>query len=613
MKVIYGKKSIRKKDVIFVSDIDFQIPFGIDSLGIPIDILNEIEKSTVMGKSIPDLFAYEDFSLWWFMHPTIYPKIKQFINFIMKFNEFLEKEKPTKIKIHDDFTTFDIIKQICKNKNIKFEFSMFRYSSFRISNMILQKLQKYRYEKITRMKINNRKILFNKKNIPISSIKKKIIFAIPSTYRRHILNLKSSKSEKGEYIQQTIMDLIEDNEALLGIDIDYTFRGDTKTLSERLESNFSWVPLEILINKNQKKSMEHKEFLKKYKQIISNNNFKALFTYNGICLWKQLEFLFNKMTYFSYLPYYLELFDSLLTIFQNEKPKAIFLPYETGPIALSFIIAAKKFKIKTIGLAHSIIYPKNPMYSYYRLRNQQDTLGFPIPDFTLVFGNSSKQALMEAGYPEEKFVVFGNAAFFNFDKYLEILKNTPLCQNYGVNKDKKIILFATQYLQEEYYQNFGKFNYDTQIWKYLLKNFAGSKDWIIILKPHPTENTAVYEKILKNFDAPNFKIIQGDLFGLIYISSVVISIMSGAMFDSICLKKPVIRVTFGDFKHGIPYEKFQVVTSTELDKLTFCINEVVNNNKISDKLKKNRVHFIKEQYNIPEEDPEKILTNLINR
>lgn len=611
MKIIYGKKSIRKKNVIFVSEVDFQMSFGFDSFQIPIDATNEIEKSSIMGKSIPDLFAYQDFSLWWFIHPTIYPKIKQSISFIIKFNEFLEKEKPTKIKIFNDFTFFDIIKQICKNKNIKFEFSLLRYFQFRISNMILEKGQKYRYEKITNTKINNRKILFNRKNISISSIKQKIIFAIPSTYRRHIINLKTGESEKGEYIQQGIIDLIDDKDALLGIDIDYTFRGDTKTLSERLESDLSWIPLEILINKDHKKSIEHKKFLKKYEQIIRNDDFKTSFVFDGIFIWKQIESTFKKMTYFSYLPLYLDLLDSLLTIFQNFKPKAIFLPYETGPFALAFIIAAKKFEIKTIGLAHAIISPKNPMYSYSRLRTLQDPFGFPISDFTFVFGNHSKQVLTKAGYPKDQIVAFGNASFFNLNKYVEILKNKPLHQKYGISKNKKIILFVTEYLQEAYYKKYGKFNYDTQIWKYLLENFAGSKEWFIILKPHPTENTNIYEKILKNYNTPNFKIIQGDLFELIEISTLVVSIFTTAMMDAICLNKPVIRVTFDNFEHIVPYDEFEVVVSTELDNLTFWINEIASNSELSDKLKKNRPHFIKEQYNIPEEEPQKVIKKFL--
>jgi len=194
MEVIYGKKSLKKNDKIFVSDEDFQMPFGEDSFKIPLDKLNEIEKSTIKEKLIPELFCYQDFSMWWFIHPSIYPKMKQYISFIIKFNEFLEKENPVKVIVNDDFSMFDIIKQICNNKKIKFDYSKLMYFRSKISENILMKAQKYRYKKITSRKINYRKNLFRKKKRSLGSIDNKIIFVIPTGYRRHILNLESYKS-----------------------------------------------------------------------------------------------------------------------------------------------------------------------------------------------------------------------------------------------------------------------------------------------------------------------------------------------------------------------------------------------------------------------------------
>lgn len=612
MKVVFGNKSVRNESTIFVSEEDFQMSFGFDSFKIPIDALNEIEKSIVMGKNIPDLFEYDNFSMWWFIHPTVYPKIKQAISFIIKFNEFIKYENPSHIKIENNFLFFDLIKQISKNTDIAFSYSKIGHLKFKLSNIFTNIFQKYRYQKITNKKIHTRMIKFKKKYDLNSFLHKKIIFAIPSTYRRHVTNLKSGKSSKGEYIQQGIIDLISKKDLLLGIDVDYTFRGDSNTLNERLNSDMDWIPLEYIIQKNFKLTFDQKTFLDNYKQIITIHNFQKSFMFDNIFLWNHIESAFNKMTYFPHLPFYLILYSSLVKIFKNTSPTAVFLPYETGPFALCFILAAKKFKIKTIGLAHAIISPKNPMYSYTRLRSDDDFLGFPIPDFTLVFGNHSKKVLENSGYPNKKIIPFGNAAFFNLDKYVDVLKNKSLYEKYNIPKNKKILLFLTEYLQEEYFKKYGKFNYDTQIWKYLLENFQNNTDWVVILKPHPTEKINVYEKILRKYDAPNFKIIQDDLFELIYISTVVVSIFSHAMMDAICLKKPVIRVTFDNFKHIIPYDENGVVISTELNDLQHWIDEISNNKEIIEKLQKNQPDFIKMQYNIPEENPDKVINDLLD-
>lgn len=608
--LVYGKKSGIHQNTVYVKEEDFQMAFDEESFTIPLIKLNEIQKKCIGKKKLPELFEYEDFSLWWLMHPTIYPKIKKIINFILKFDEYIDEYKPTKIIIEEDFTMFDIIFQICKRKNIQIEYSKNQYLRFKKLNKIKNFSQKYRYRILTNKKSSTRKKLYKQKNTKISSIENKIIFVTPSRYRRFILNPKTHESEKGEYIVQNIMNLIQDHENILGIDADYTFKGNPNILQERLASPISWIPLEIFLTKDHQKNNEHNQFLKKYTEIISNDNFKNLFEYEGISLWNQLEFEFLKLSFAPYLPFYLNVFDSLKFIFQKNKPQAIFLPYETGSLAQTFIFAAQKFGIKTIGVAHAITASGNPMYSYEHFWNISDKFGFPIPDVTLLFGNYSKQVLTKQGYPEDKFIIFGNAAFFNLDDILHHLSSKPLFKKYNLSKDQKIILFTTEHLQK-YYTAQGKYDYDTRILENLLENFAGNKNITIVLKPHPHEVTLEYEKTLEKFKAPNFHIIQGDLFELVYLSSLVISIFSTSMMDAITLRKPVIRVVFDNFQHSIPYDQFGVVVPTNLDNLTASIEKLLNNKKLQEELEKNRIKFIKDQYNIPENEPQKTIKRLL--
>lgn len=611
LTIIYGKKSLKEDDKIFSKEEDFQIPIGETSRGIPIKELKRIQRSLFRGKSLPELFVYDDLSLWWYIHPSIYPQLKKTINFTIKFLEFVEQLKPAKVKIEDDFGTFDLIKQICYKKKIDFEYSKLKLIKYKTKKRFLRILQKYRYKKINSEKIKKRKNLFYAKSNSVPSINDKIIFAIPTLYRRCFLNQKTGKSEEGEYIQQGIIDLIENKHSIIGIDLDYTFKGKPEILSGRLESEMSWFPVEILLTKNKSIHEKNKIFLYNYQNIISNNEFHKLFNFSDISLWKQLEDVFIRMSYAPYLPFYLNLLDSLSSLFNKNKPKAIFLPYETGPLALSFIITAKRFKIKSIGISHAVIEHTDPGYLYDRLATKEDPYGFPLPDTTLLFGEFSKQVLIKNNYPDKKFVVFGNPIFFNLNKINKILDSKPLKKKYKTSKNQKVILLTTQYLQE-YYTTQGKFNYDTQIWQKLLENFAGKKEFSLILKPHPSENTDVYKKVLQKFPATNVHIIQGDLLELIHVSSVVISIFSTSMLDAICLNKPVIRVTFDDVKHPIPYDKFGVVLSTELNNLMNAIQSIFDNDEIKNSLGKNRAAFLKEQYNIPEEKPELTLKRILD-
>ena len=171
------------------------------------------------------------------------------------------------------------------------------------------------------------------------------------------------------------------------------------------------------------------------------------------------------------------------------------------------------------------------------------------------------------------------------------------------------ILFTTTKLQEGY-EITKKHNYDSRIWNYLLENFGNNDSFFLILKPHPKEITTVYEEILKKNSNPmNTKIIQDSLQELIYISSVVISTYSTTIIDSLCFKKPVINVEFDGIK--FPVILGNAVKTTNLDNLKTAILEIVNNDAVKNELLQNSNEFIKMFYNIPEENPKKLLENLI--
>jgi len=605
--IIYGRKSQRVKEMIFVREDDFQIPLGEESFKTPLDLLKKIQNTEIHGKKLPALFSYQDISLWWFIHATFFPQFKKTVNFVTKFLEFLDQIQPSKVQIDGDFDKFEIIKQICEKRQIKFSYAKISLLRFRIINNILWFIQKYRHEKIFKTKVKKRIDLFHNNNAPRPSLNDKIVFAVSTLYRRTIFNPKKGSTEKGEYIQQAIIDLIDDKSKIVGIDLDYTFKGDFDTLVERLKEKIPWFPVEVLASH---KITDHKEFLRNYDVLISSEEFQTLFNYKGISLWSQVRKIFQQMTLRSFLPFYLNLIDSLEDVFAKEKPKVIFIPYETGPLGLSLIVSSKRFGIKTVGVQHASVYRNNPMYSFDQFDSPTNPHGFPLPHKLLLFGEFSKQILEEQLYPTEKLIVFGNPYFFSMDKIESILSTIQLHEKYGIDKKKYVILFASALLQE-YYQAQGKYDYDTQVWEYLLQNFGGKTEYEIILKPHPNENTDIYKKIVRKYNYANVKIVQGDLFELIYISSVVVSVFSTFMLDSLCFKKPVIRVKFSDEEPIIPYDKFSVIVTTELNKLSEKINNILQNPEIKDNLFRNLESFLKSQYNIPNTQPGLIIQKLI--
>ena len=217
IEIIYGNKSLKTDKQILISESDFIPLLGKEVFSEPIKYLNNIQKLTVKNTPFLQLFNYDNLSLWWFLHPTIFPEIQKLISFIIKFQEFIDKIKPDTIRIIENFHMFDIINQICKKNNITLIFSKNDLLKFKTFNKVILAGQKFRYKKITNKKINTRENLFFKKYDSLPNLDDKIIFAIPTLYRRSILDLSTGQSKNGEYIQQSIMDLIDKKDDIIGI------------------------------------------------------------------------------------------------------------------------------------------------------------------------------------------------------------------------------------------------------------------------------------------------------------------------------------------------------------------------------------------------------------
>jgi hypothetical protein len=589
MKIIYGVKGINNQKQIFVDKSDLKIPIGSESYSHAIKLLKQIS-----NKEIFKMFTKEEFSTWWFIYPTIFPSVNIILNFIIQFEKILEKYSPNEVELIGDIEKWEIIEQICQSKNIKISYSNRKLIFFSSKMKIINKSKKYYFSYIFKSKKKKRLEIMKDKEKISKNLNKKIIFATPTEYRR-----KSSSNDyvKNEYIQGQIMKKLNElNYNIFGIDIDYTFKGETQGLEIRNQDPISWAPLELFLEKNN--TIKKSNYSKKFLEIINNEKFQSLFNFRNIKLWKYIENDFKKLSYESHLPFYLEIIETFSQILKNEKPKAIFLPYETGPISLALIIAAKRNKIKTIGIQHGMIYENHPDYSHSTFQNEQNSEGMIIPDKTLLFGDFARNILTNNGFPNENLEILGNPEFFNLDERLESLGKIDLRKKFQVPHNKFVILLTTARAQRHYQNTYGMIDYDEKVWETLIKNLGNNSEFVIILKPHPGENTEIYHKILQKYNFSNCKIISDDLFELISISSIVISIYSTTILDAICCNKPVIRVKFTNTMPTLPYDENFVVQSCNLDQLIENVNEIKNDPKIAKKLLINGKKFAEHQYSM---------------
>jgi CDP-glycerol glycerophosphotransferase (TagB/SpsB family) len=560
------------------------------------DFKKSLEKTEINGQHFLELFEYGGISTWWFFsQETVFFKLGEIISFILNFEKLLSNESIIEVKITHDFIWKPIIEQICTKFKIPVTISFFKYSKFLLKNLLKNKFhlkqKKLKEMKNNRIKSNIEEFNSHKKNV--QNINNKVVFVSPITYRRKLYNFNSGVPESREYLIDDLI-TIGNIKNPLGISIDYDSNPMLNLiLKERLESNMEWFPEEILLKSLSKSA---KIFLTKYNLLLQKYQFQKLFEFKNIQFWNVIKDTFLQMQFERYFPYWLSLLDSLDDYFSKNKPKSIFVTAEGHANTLAYVFVASKHNIKTIRIQQAIITEMNNEFVHDCYNSEKNPLGYPIPDYMLIYGSFSKQILIKNGYPVENLIEFGNPTYAFLD-CLEKIDKEKFYSKHKIPTDRKIILFTSTKWQKNL---MGK-DFDPMIWKELLKYFSKNNEFFIILKPHPGENTTVYEKILSDYNYENATIIQDSLINLLYISDVVISNYSSVIIDAVCLNKPVVELIWDTVSDNpsLNFHKIGITIPTKLENLKFTINSVMEEQSIISQISQKRINFLNEHYGIP--------------
>ena len=534
--IIVDKKSekIKTENIIEIdlSDLESYRNFrhGIEFVNFPSQIIE--------GKTILEWFAIENISYWWFAAPILHPKYNDAVLFINRFSLFLEKNSIDLIKLQGSFNKIDLIKQIAKQKNIKLEISK-EYFSYKIKNRIKRIVKKQFYKKIMKEKIKKRNLVFNKFSYPIKKIDNPLIITAPDIYRRETYDFDAKKSSKEEFFIKPFLDVIEkNNTSQLFFDLDYTLKGTTKTLEERLKTNFNWMPIEHLLQEHKsKQTLRIISLLKKSVFTLIKKGNKDLLVYKKISLTEYLKQSFEDLFLEPNFPTYIHLIELLEKYLKEIKAKSIIQVYETGTYAKAFEISAKKLGIKTIAIQHGLIPTDFPEYICKEIKSEEFPLGNFIPTKTLVYGEYYKKILTEIGtYPKEKVQVVGNPTYYNFEKIINSLDKSQIKQKNGI-KNEKIILVPLS-MRFFYVEN----SPDRILLNTLFQGFKNKSNVKILIRPHPGDK--LDQELLENiFPENNFLISKNTLFEDIFICDVVSVLpLSSVSTEVPMFKKPLLLV-----------------------------------------------------------------------
>ena len=673
--VVFSKKKRSKKKEIRVTAQDFlNYPLDKKINSKTVEEMLRIERFKVNNNSIIDYFEYKDVSLWWLIKPSVRSIVNSTIHFITYFSKFLDDETPDEVIIEDEFFYLKIIEQVCKQKNIPCTYSKYNLKKYNVLSKLVRHRNALNRKRQIKFFNRRRENIFIKKNVGIPDPKNKILFVSGSRFRRSIVNTKKQTIENGEYLLEKITEYLKDEEVIC-IDHADALNASEKSLQkleERLDSSFTWIPTEGLTQKkktpfvrrlncflsidvlfttilhNNAKTIKGKittlinrtfteldnegkndEIIKFGEKFADIKQFETVFVYDNINYVKNVEFVLNLNNKNGFLQYWLTSIDKITRYLSSNRPKHVFMINELVPIPQVFIQVCKKFNIKTTSIQHGMSIEDTVLLYWNLTRHLENKQKKIFPDNVLLFGKITKEMLEKIGHEIPNLTVFGNPEFFNLHKQLDYLQKRSsqkelkdmkneedhklyfqksFRQRNQIDDDKKIILFCSTGLQNTF-RTPGKLEFDVAVLEQILKYFSNDGNFQILLKPHHLENLKNYQKIIEEFKTRNIKIVNDNIYELIYNASVVISTISTVIADAICLNAPVIQVVFDEITVHMPWDnKYDIVTHSRLEDLQNKILETVNKDTVDIK---DREIFLKDFFNVPEENPELILKKIL--
>ena len=218
----------------------------------------------------------------------------------------------------------------------------------------------------------------------------------------------------------------------------------------------------------------------------------------------------------------------LVNIFNIQKPNIIITMTDGPPLETIAILTGRLLNIPSLLLQVGVIGPN------YK-RNQSF-----LVDKIATMGQFSKNVLVSCGVDESKLIVTGRPTYDILARADEVFNKEEICKELRIATEKKIILFATENLPPR--------ERDT-IFYAVCRAIKNLSEVEFVIKVHPAElDYAIYEKVANGMGLSPAVTKDINIYEVIYVCDVMITMFSTTALEAMILNKPVITVNLTGMK-----------------------------------------------------------------
>jgi len=199
------------------------------------------------------------------------------------------------------------------------------------------------------------------------------------------------------------------------------------------------------------------------------------------------------------------------------------------------------------------------------LYSDDDSYKFPIfAEKMAVEGEAVKKILVSIGHSSDKFLVTGQPAYELLLTKYKYIKRSELFEKYGLDSSKKIVLYASQNIEEEMTSSRVSLSKDSYL-KHrdeiyaIYKAFSGNSKVCLVVKPHPKEDESLHFEVFQSLENnQNIKIVskKSDIYELISICDLLITRHSTAGLEALAFGKPIMIVNLLNTPDVFPYVQY---------------------------------------------------------
>lgn len=322
------------------------------------------------------------------------------------------------------------------------------------------------------------------------------------------------------------------------------------------------------------------EYRRKWLALSKEEDFKKIFTYQNISIWKLVNQRLS--TFFSEsLPRIITNIDRLETLLKARKIRLAVLRNDVRELEKTIILTLRLAKIPSLVIQHGILAECNGH-------------NILLADKFAAWGNASVDWYVKFNNPRERFIITGNPRFDILTDWRPKFSKKQLCQRLNLDEDKGIILLVPQQINK--FSSFWTDDLFLTMTDKILSAMEQFPDKQLIIKVDPYEELAGYKQRLAKNSHKNCAVVKDiDIYTLIFLSELIVTMDSTVGLEAMVFDKPLIVVNLTKRKDRVPYAEKEAAVGIYQDaNLASAIKKALTDEKTILQLNNGRKRFIKE-------------------